>query len=211
MAAETAQFDEEALRALLAARPDWSRELGGSPSEWRVREVGDGNVNFVFEAAGPRGRLCVKHAAPFIRVVRQFALSPQRIRFEARAAEEAARAAPARVPRVVGFDAERGVLCLEWLSPHVVLRRALMAGTRLPLLAEHLGTFLARTLFRTSDLALRAEAKRRLAQEFAENAPMCRLVRAREAGCCATLRALIAALPSGRPSRRPRTRSSPTR
>ena len=34
-----------------------------------VREVGDGNLNFVYVVEGPAGSLCVKQAPPFVRVV----------------------------------------------------------------------------------------------------------------------------------------------
>ena len=43
--------------------------LGGSPAEWRVKEVGDGNLNLVFVVEGPAGGLCVKQALPYVCLV----------------------------------------------------------------------------------------------------------------------------------------------
>ena len=34
-----------------------------------VREVGDGNINFVYILEGPAGALCLKQALPYVRVV----------------------------------------------------------------------------------------------------------------------------------------------
>ena len=38
-------------------------------SSWKVREVGDGNINFVYIVEGPVGALCVKQSLPFVRCV----------------------------------------------------------------------------------------------------------------------------------------------
>ena len=34
-----------------------------------MREVGDGNINFVYIVEGPTGALCVKQSLPFVRCV----------------------------------------------------------------------------------------------------------------------------------------------
>jgi 5-methylthioribose kinase len=62
---------------------------------------------------------------------------------------------------------------MEALRPHIILRKGLVAGTRYPRMAEHMGTFLARTLFLTSDLALTTQAKKALMARFAGNAELC--------------------------------------
>lgn len=33
------------------------------------REVGDGNINFVYIVEGPAGAICIKQALPFVRIV----------------------------------------------------------------------------------------------------------------------------------------------
>ena len=42
--------------------------LDGPPAAWRVREVGDGNLNLVFIVEGRTGSVCVKQALPYVRV-----------------------------------------------------------------------------------------------------------------------------------------------
>src|SRR5688500_17916714 len=45
------------------------RGLLGVPSTWRVREVGDGNLNLVWIVEGELGGLVVKQALPYVRLV----------------------------------------------------------------------------------------------------------------------------------------------
>ena len=44
----------------------------------QVREVGDGNINFVYIVEGPAGVLCVKQGPPFVRVMQSWALGQVR-------------------------------------------------------------------------------------------------------------------------------------
>jgi 5-methylthioribose kinase len=64
---------------------------------------------------------------------------------------------------------------MELLSPHIILRRGLIAGERYPLLAEAIAAFMARTLFFTSDLALDATEKKTRIAAFAGNHALCKI------------------------------------
>ena len=48
-------IDDAKLSSILAGLPEVSAKLGGAPAQWRVREVGDGNLNLVFIVEGPAG------------------------------------------------------------------------------------------------------------------------------------------------------------
>ena len=50
---------EDSLPAWLAGLPDVAARLGGGASDWKVAEVGDGNLNLVFLVEGPAGGVCV--------------------------------------------------------------------------------------------------------------------------------------------------------
>ena len=41
----------------------------------QVREVGDGNINFVYIVEGPAGALCVKQGPPYVRIMQSWALT----------------------------------------------------------------------------------------------------------------------------------------
>lgn len=65
-------LDEHQLPALLDSLPRVRARLGGQPDQWRIREVGDGNLNLVFiveapAVEGPKASVCVKQAQPYVR------------------------------------------------------------------------------------------------------------------------------------------------
>ena len=85
----------------------------------------------------------------------------ERVRFEADALREQARLCPEHVPELFHFDAQLCLLVMQYLPPpHDVARRALTAGRIYPKLAQHMATFMARTLFGTSLFALDAKTWR---------------------------------------------------
>jgi 5-methylthioribose kinase len=70
--AETKRYrrlSETDLPAYLASIPAARQHLGGDRADWRVREVGDGNLNLVFIVKGTKGGVAVKQALPFVRLV----------------------------------------------------------------------------------------------------------------------------------------------
>lgn len=150
--------------------------LGGAPKEWRAREVGDGNLNLVFIVDGPRGSIVVKQALPYVRLVGEsWPLPLDRAHYEHSALIEQARHAPALVPEVYFHDADMALSVMEYLSPHIILRKGLTEGKTYPLMAGHIGAFLARTLFFTSDFFMDPEAKRAMTAHFLTNTAMCKI------------------------------------
>ena len=57
------------LAAYLSCVPSVVETIGGEPSDWSIREVGDGNLNLVFIVKGPSGGVAVKQALPYVRLV----------------------------------------------------------------------------------------------------------------------------------------------
>src|SRR5579862_4992320 len=176
MAAAYAPVDSAKLSAILAALPEVRARLGGAPAQWRVREVGDGNLNLVFIVEGPAGGLVVKQALPYVRLVGEsWPLPLERSWFEYNALVEQARYAPRLVPKIFHFDRQQAMIVMEYLSPHVIMRKGLIRGMEYPRFAADIAEFLAATLFNTSVLAgSAAEHKRRIAL-FAPNIELCRI------------------------------------
>jgi len=171
-----APIEEEALPALLADISGVAAILGGTPAGWRVREVGDGNLNLVFIVEGPAGGVVVKQALPYVRLVGEsWPLPLERAWFEYNALVEQARYAPRLTPKVRHFDRVQAMIVMEYLSPHVIMRKGLIAGIEYPRFAADIAEFLAETLFNTSVLAGSAlEHKARVAL-FAPNTALCRI------------------------------------
>jgi 5-methylthioribose kinase len=171
-----APLNEASLRAWLPGQLGPSVQLGGSPSQWTVREVGDGNLNLVFIVKGTQGGVVVKQALPYVRLVGEsWPLPLDRAYFEWQALRLQAGAAPGLVPQLHGFDAQQAALTMELLEPHVILRKGLIAGRRYPKLATDIARFMAATLFKTSDLGSPAAQKKERLALFAHNTALCRI------------------------------------
>lgn len=151
-------------------------KLGGSPAAWRAREVGDGNLNLVFIVEGPAGSVVVKQALPYVRLVGEsWPLPLSRAHYEYEALVEQTKWAAPYVPALYHHDHDMALTVMEYLAPHIILRKGLIAEKRYPLMGEHLGVFLARTLFHTSDYHLAPEEKRAKIAAYLSNTAMCKI------------------------------------
>lgn len=146
----------------------------GPPAGWTVKEVGDGNLNLVFIVSGAAGQAIVKQALPYVRLVGEsWPLPLKRSFFEYHALTRQDARDPGAVPAVWHFDEVQAIVVMEFLSPHVILRHALIEGRQTRGLGERLGLFCARTLFRGSDLSMAAPARKADLALFAGNAELC--------------------------------------
>lgn len=167
---------EADVAAYLAGVPAVAAGLGGTAADWKVREVGDGNLNLVFVVEGPKGGVVLKQALPYVRLVGEsWPLSLSRAFFEHQALIAQGRLAPAHVPKVFHFDEGLALTVMAYLSPHIILRKGLIRGTVYPRLADHMATFMAETLFSTSDLGQPAAAKKKQVALFCGNTELCRI------------------------------------
>ncbi len=164
----------ETLARRLAANALLRARLGEDAARWRVREVGDGNLNLVFIVDGDKGSAVVKQALHYVRLVGEsWPLPLKRSFFEYHALTRQGARDPGRTPEIYHFDADQALIVMEYLTPHVILRRALIAGRRLPRIARDLGLFAARTLFRGSDLSMETAMRKADLALFADNVALC--------------------------------------
>jgi 5-methylthioribose kinase len=162
----------ESLPARLGAH--LRERLGSAPESWRVREVGDGNLNLVFIVEGDKSGVIVKQALPYVRLVGDsWPLPLKRSFFEYHALTRQAARDPGRTPQVYHFDEEQALIVMEYLTPHKILRRDLEAGVKHAGLAEQLGNFCARTLFRGSDLSMKTAERKADVALFCDNVALC--------------------------------------
>lgn len=155
-------------RRLAMLRP--MKEALGPATSWRVREVGDGNLNLIFIVESDGGSFVVKQALPYARVVGDsWPMSLDRTFFEFHALTRLEARDPGRVPKLIHFDEEQALLVMEYLHPHIILRKALTGDALFPQLGEHLGRYLSRTLFRGSDLAMKTADRKSDLALFSRN------------------------------------------
>lgn len=167
---------EAALRDYLAGLPDLKALLGAEPASWSITEVGDGNLNLVFIVKGDRGGIAVKQALPYVRLVGEsWPLPLSRAHYEYLALSRQAQLAPGLVPALLHHNQVLALTVMELLEPHIIMRKGLVAATHYPRFASDITTFMARTLFFTSDLALSAAEKKEGIAAFAGNHALCKI------------------------------------
>lgn len=170
-------LDTGSVPALVRARPRLAAEMAGEDA-FDVDEVGDGNLNLVFIVRGrtdPTRALVLKQALPWLRVAGEsWPLTRDRMRIETAALRQFEELVPEFTPRILDHDEELSFVAMEFLGEHRVMRGELMAGASLPLAARHLGSFMARLHFATSDLAMDGPAKKARVAAFL-NPALCEL------------------------------------
>ncbi len=143
-----------------------------------VNEIGDGNLNFVFlvtSSSDASRQLIIKQAVPYLRCVGEsYPLSKERMTYEIRSLERFAQLSP-HIPKIYHSDEEMSVLIMEYLSSHIIMRKGMIEGIEYPKFAEHISSFMANTLFKTSSLYLSSTDKRTLISQFIGNSELCKL------------------------------------
>ncbi len=166
----------ETLSAYLSGIERVKAILGGAPAEWKIAEVGDGNLNLVFIVKGPAGGVAVKQALPYVRLVGEsWPLPLSRAHYEHMALSEHARLTGRLVPEIYHYDEKLALIVMELLEPHIIMRRGMIATTVYPRFADDISTFMARTLYFTSDLALTADRKKAMIGAFSGNTALCKI------------------------------------
>lgn len=167
---------EADLRDYLAGVPALATVLGGASSAWSITEVGDGNLNLVFIVKGSHGGIAVKQALPYVRLVGEsWPLPLSRAHYEFLALSHQAELAPGLVPALLHHNDALALTAMELLEPHIIMRKGMIAGIQYPRFVEDISTFMARTLFFTSDLALTAAGKKEGIAAFAGNHALCKI------------------------------------
>ncbi|MFK7860507.1 MAG: S-methyl-5-thioribose kinase [Granulosicoccus sp.] len=167
-------LDTDSLPARLSGVDAVTRRLGDDFASWRVREVGDGNLNLVFIVESDKGSVVVKQALPYVRLVGDsWPLPLSRSFFEYHALIRQEARAPGSVPAIYHFDEEQALIVMQFLSPHHILRQSLQKGIEHNGLGVVLGTFCANTLFKGSDFSMDAAVRKQDVALFSGNTALC--------------------------------------
>ncbi|XVE66774.1 hypothetical protein DITRI_Ditri08aG0105900 [Diplodiscus trichospermus] len=169
-------LDEKSLVEYVKATPSLSSKIGDKYDDLKIKEIGDGNLNFVFIVVGPSGSFVIKQAIPYIRCIGEsWPMTKERAYFETVALKEHGGLCPEHVPEVYHFDRTMSLIGMRYLEPpHIILRKGLIAGIEYPLLAEHMSEYMAKTLFCTSLLYRSTAEHKHAVAEFCASAEMCR-------------------------------------
>lgn len=162
-------LNEQTVIDYIKSRPAMGRVFDlGAPL--KAVEVGDGNLNQIFIVTSQDGSgkaAVVKQALPYLRVAGEsWPLTLERMRYETQALLLHNELAPGRAPEVYDHDADLYLVTMEYLGRHEIMRKSLVARKHFPLFVDHITTFMARTLFFTSDLYLTAMQKREVQTKY---------------------------------------------
>jgi len=148
------------------------------PAALVAEEIGDGNLNMVFRVSSRTHKnqsVIVKQALPYLRLVGEsWPLTLDRARIEAEATMVYSKIIPERVPQLYRYDPDLCLTVMEDLKEHLILRKGLIAGKVYPAIGQHLGRFLAHTLFYTSDFYLTPADKKARVKQFI-NPELCKI------------------------------------
>lgn len=139
-------------------------------------EIGDGNLNLVFRITDQSNKgLIVKQALPYAKVIGEsWPLTLDRARIESSAMLKQAETAGEYVPKIYYSDETLAITAMEDLSHLQIARAGLIEGKEFPLLGRHIGEFLGKTLFYSSDFALNPQTKKQLVKQFS-NPELCKI------------------------------------
>lgn len=139
------------------------------------REIGDGNINYVFrvqnEADGKS--IIIKHADIRIRSSQSLADTDHN-RIEAEILKLEGELAPGLVPEVYLYDPVMCCMVMEDLKEYKNMRYEMVAHHIYLTFAEDISTFMARTLMLTTDYVMGAEKKKELVKNFI-NPALCKI------------------------------------
>ena len=131
-------------------------------AEFSCREIGDGNLNYVFRLVDEKSgkSIIVKQAGETWRISDDVFLSTDRGRIEAEILQFQEQKAPGLVPKVYLYDGVMCAIIMEDMIGHTMMRTGILQHETYPLFAEHVSTYLAKTLIATSDVVLNHKEKK---------------------------------------------------
>ncbi|MCL1812646.1 MAG: S-methyl-5-thioribose kinase [Treponema sp.] len=133
-----------------------------------VKEIGDGNLNYVFRAVeeGTDKSIIVKQAGEQLRISAEMRITTDRNRIESEILLIQDKYAPGLVPKIFKYDTVMCACLMEDLSDHRLMRYALMEHQTFPKFAEDVTTYMVNTLLNTTDVVMEHKEKKELVKSF---------------------------------------------
>ncbi|MGE6610419.1 S-methyl-5-thioribose kinase [Peribacillus sp. NPDC076916] len=156
-----------------------AKKLGlvNADASLKCKEIGDGNLNYVFHVTDTHTNkgIIIKQAVPYAKVLGEsWPLTLKRAAIEANALIHFRSYCPEFVPQVYYSDEQLAITVMEDLSHLKIVRTGLIDGDSYPLLSQHIGEFVAKAAFYTSDYHLEPSAKKEVARHFT-NPELCKI------------------------------------
>ena len=131
------------------------------------KEIGDGNLNFVFKVKDAKGTsVIIKQAGEVARISESMKLDTDRNRIESEILILQAKLAPGYVPEIYDYDTVMSACCMEDLSDHEIMRTAMLEHKIFPKFADQISSFMAPVLLGTTDVCMDHQEKKALQKKF---------------------------------------------
>jgi 5-methylthioribose kinase len=137
-------------------------------AELEVREIGDGNLNYVFlvkEAKTGKSAI-VKQAGEALRISAEMRVSTDRNRIESEILVLQNEYAHGLVPKIYMYDTVMCACIMEDLSDYKLMRYALMEYNTYPRFADEITTYMVNTLLETTDIVMEHKTKKDMVRRF---------------------------------------------
>lgn len=155
--------NEDIIEYVLEKMPS----INWDKSTMKSKEIGDGNLNYVFKVEDAKGNsVIVKHAGEQLRISKDMLVSTDRNRIESEILLLQDKLAPGLVPKIYMYDTTMCACIMEDLSDHQMMRTAMLEHKTFPMFAEHISTFMVNTLLGTSDIVMEHKEKKELVKSF---------------------------------------------
>ncbi|GHU40418.1 methylthioribose kinase [Spirochaetia bacterium] len=142
-------------------------EFFGSAAKVTAKEIGDGNLNYVYRLADGTGKsIIVKQAGVALRISEKMKISTDRNRIESEILLLQAKYAGNLVPKIYQYDTVMCACIMEDLSDYQLMRYALMEHKTFPRFADDISTFMVNTLLSTTDIIMEHKQKKELVKSF---------------------------------------------
>lgn len=154
---------DDILEYTLEKLPD----VGWDKATMQAKEIGDGNLNYVFRVWDDKGHsVIIKHAGVSLRISEDMKVSTDRNRIESEILQLNDKYAPGMVPKIYFYDTVMSACGMEDLSDYQLMRYALMKHETFPKFADDISTFMVNTLLMTSDVVMDHQEKKNLVKSF---------------------------------------------
>lgn len=143
--------------------------------ELDCKEIGDGNVNYVFRVFSRNSdRSIIIKQADINTRISYSQLNTDRARIEAELLQIEEKYTGEMVPKFYLFDPVMTCFVMEDLTGHEIMRYAVMREECFPGFADKIATFMAETLINTTDFVLEPAEKKEMVKHFV-NPDMCEI------------------------------------
>lgn len=132
----------------------------------QCKEIGDGNLNYVYRISAGANSVIVKQAGPQSRLNAGKRISKNRNQREAEVLKFQDKLVPGFVPQVYLYDETMCCCLMEDLSDYEIMRTGLLQGKTYSGFAQSITTFLITMFLKTSDISNNHEEKKRLTGQF---------------------------------------------